>query len=121
MNKEVIGVINSFISFFTKYDGKKTHNMQALMLDPRFKILIFISNYFIGSELGVAIATKFDRKSLYSILLLKSYHHLHSLSKIESSFVNKSNENNSLDIFEMVTGTNEATKEAFNLKIDDIL
>jgi len=117
MNKEVIGVIDSFISFFTKYDGKKTHNMQALMLDPRFKSLVLISNSFIGSELGVTIGTKFDRKSLYSILFLKSYHHLHSLSKIESSFVNKTNENISLDIFEMVTSTNELTKELVNQKL----
>jgi hypothetical protein len=54
MNKEVIRVIDSFISFLTKYDGKKTHNMQALMSDPRFKILVLISNSFIGSELRVA-------------------------------------------------------------------
>ncbi len=27
MNKEIIGVIDSFISFLTKYDGKKTHDM----------------------------------------------------------------------------------------------
>jgi hypothetical protein len=114
MNKEVIGVIDSFISFWTKYDGKKPHNMQALMLDPRFKSLILISNPFIDHELGVAIAIKFDEKSLYFILFLKSYHHLHPLSKIESSFVNKSNEDNSLDIFEMVTSTNDLTKELVN-------
>jgi len=114
MNKEIIGVIDSFISFLTKYDGKQNHNMQALMLDPRFKSLILISNYFIGHEFRVTIVTKFERKSLYSILLLKSYHHLHPLSKIESSFVNKSNEDNSLDIFEMVIGTNELIKEPVN-------
>jgi hypothetical protein len=56
MNKEIIGVIDSFICFLTKYDGKKFHNVQALMLGPRFKNLILISNSFIGHELGVAIA-----------------------------------------------------------------
>jgi len=112
-----IGVIDSFISFFTKFDFKKTHNMQALMLDTRFKSLIFISNSFIGRELGVAIATKFDRKFLYSILLLKSYHHLHPLFKIENSFVNNSNEDNSLDIFDMVISTNELIKKPFNKKL----
>jgi hypothetical protein len=116
MNKEVIGVIDFFISFLTKYDGKKTHNMQALMLDPRFKSLILISNS-IGHELGVAIATKFERKSLYCILFLKSFHHLHPSSKIESSFVNKPNADTNLGIFEMVTCTNELTKELFNQKL----
>jgi hypothetical protein len=86
--------------------GNKTHNMHALMLDPRFKSLILIFNYFLILELGVAIATKFDRKFLYSILLLIFYHHFHPLSKIESSFVNQSNEDNSLDIFERMTSTN---------------
>jgi hypothetical protein len=117
MNKEVIGVIDFFISFLTKYDGKKTHNMQTLMLDLRFKRLILISNSFIGHELGVAIATKFERKSLNCILLLKSFHHLHPLSKIESSFVNKPNEDNSLDTFEMMTSTYELTKEFVNQKL----
>jgi hypothetical protein len=50
-------------------------------------------------------------------LFLKFYHHLHPLSKIESSFVNKFNEDNSLDIFEMVIGTNELTKELVNKKL----
>jgi hypothetical protein len=62
----------------------------------------------------VAMANKFDGKSLYFILLLKSYHHLHPLSKIESSFVYKSNEDNSLDIFEMVISTYDLTKEPIN-------
>ncbi len=112
-----IGVIDFFISFLTKFDGKKTHNMQALMLDPRFKSLIFVSNSFIGRELGVAIATKFDRKFLYSILFLKPYHHLHPCFKIESSFVNNFNEDNSLDIFDMVTNTNELIKKLLNKKL----
>jgi hypothetical protein len=86
------------------------------MLDPRFKSLILISNS-IGHELGVAIATKFDKKSLYFILFLKSYHRLHPLSNIESSFFNKLNEENNLDIFEMVIGTNELTKEPINKKL----
>jgi hypothetical protein len=48
-------------------------------------------------------------------MLLKSYHHLHPLFTIESFFVSKFDENNSLDnIFEMVVGTNEPTKELVN-------
>jgi hypothetical protein len=53
--------------------------MQALMLDPRFKSLILIFNSFIGSELGVAIATKYDRKSLYSTLLILITIYIHYL------------------------------------------
>jgi hypothetical protein len=44
-------VIDSFLSFVTRYDERKVHNMLALMLDPRFKILKLISN-FIGHEHG---------------------------------------------------------------------
>ncbi len=117
MKKKVIGVIDSFMSYLTKYDGKKTHNMQSLMLDPRFKSLISISSSIIGYELGMAIATKVDKKSLYSILFLKSYQHLHPLFKIENSFVIKSNEENNLDIFEMVTCNNELTKNPINQKL----
>jgi len=48
-------------------------------------------------------------------MFLKSYHHLHPLFKIESYFVNKFDEDNSLyNIFEMVVGTNEPAKELVN-------
>jgi hypothetical protein len=40
-----------------------------------------------------------------------------SLFKIESSFVSNSNEDNSLDIFDMVTTTNELIKKSFNKKL----
>jgi hypothetical protein len=39
MKKEVIGVIEFFLYFLTRYNEKKTHNMSALMLDSNFKIL----------------------------------------------------------------------------------
>jgi hypothetical protein len=39
IKKEVCGVMGSFISFLTKYDARRTHNMLSLMLDPRFKNL----------------------------------------------------------------------------------
>jgi hypothetical protein len=37
--KEVCGVMGSFISFLTKYDERRAHNMLSSMLDPRFKNL----------------------------------------------------------------------------------
>jgi hypothetical protein len=84
--------------------------MLTLMLEPRFESLRLIF-FFTSCELEAAIIVKYDRKSLFP-MLLRSYHHLHPLFKIESSFVNKFDENNSLDnIFEIVVGTNEPAKE----------
>jgi hypothetical protein len=44
-------------------------------------------------------------------MLLKSYHHLHPLSEVESSFVHKIDEDGNLDIFEIVVSTSLLTKE----------
>jgi hypothetical protein len=45
-------------------------------------------------------------------MFLKSYHHLHPLSKVESSFFYKiAEDRRSLDIFKMVVGTNKLVKE----------
>ncbi len=44
-------MIDYSLSFLTRYDEKKVHNMLALMLDPKFKILKLIF-YFIGHEHG---------------------------------------------------------------------
>jgi hypothetical protein len=60
--------------------------MFSLMLDLRFKILCLVSS-FIGKEQNVAIIEKYDRKSLYP-MLLKRHQHLHLLAKIESYFAN---------------------------------
>jgi hypothetical protein len=64
IKKEIIKVIDFFLSFLTRYNEKKTHNMLALMLDPRFKNLRLIFS-FIGHEHGVAIVK--------NIIVLKSY------------------------------------------------
>jgi hypothetical protein len=49
IRKEVCGVLNSFLSFSKKFNERKTHNMLALMLDPRFKSLRLMSS-FIGHD-----------------------------------------------------------------------
>ncbi len=78
MKKEVCGVIDHFFSFLTKYDEMKAHNMLSLMLDSKYKILRLISS-FIGCEQGVLpIVEKYDRRSMFP-MLLKSYHHLLSI------------------------------------------
>jgi hypothetical protein len=77
IRKEVCVVLKSFLSFLRKFEEKKAHNMFSLMLDPRFKSLSLVSS-FIGREQGVAIAEKYDLKSLYP--MLKCHHHLHPLA-----------------------------------------
>lgn len=39
MKREMCGVIDFFLSFLTKYNEKRTHNMLFLMLDSKYKCL----------------------------------------------------------------------------------
>jgi hypothetical protein len=64
----------------------------------------------------VAIVVEYDNTSLF-LMLLKSYHHLHPLSKVESSFVNIREKYYSLDIFEMIININECMKELVNQEL----
>jgi hypothetical protein len=64
MKTKVIGFIDFFLSFLIRYDEKRIHNMLTRMLDHIFKRLRLIS-FFIGGELGIAIATKYDKKLLF--------------------------------------------------------
>jgi len=43
IKREVINVLNSFLSFLKKYENKKVHNMIFLMLNPKFKSLRIVS------------------------------------------------------------------------------
>ncbi len=52
------------------------------------------------------VEKKYDRRCFF-LILIKSYHHLYPLSKAKSSFTNKSDEDTSLEIFEMVARINE--------------
>jgi hypothetical protein len=45
IRREVCGVLDSFLSFLTKYENKKAHNMIFLMLEPRFKSFHIISSF----------------------------------------------------------------------------
>jgi hypothetical protein len=47
--KEVVQVLNFFLSFLKKYEKRKAHNMLPLMLDPRFKTYYLLSS-IIGCE-----------------------------------------------------------------------
>jgi len=45
IKKEVCGVIDSFLSFFTKCDEMKAHNMLSFILDSKFKSLKLIYSF----------------------------------------------------------------------------
>jgi hypothetical protein len=75
IRREVINVLDYFLSFLKKCENKKVHNMISLMLDPRFKSLHIISS-FVGKEQGVALVEKYDRKTLHP-MLVKCRDHMH--------------------------------------------
>jgi hypothetical protein len=91
IQREVINVLDSFLSFLKKYENKKVHNMISLMLDPRFKSLHIVSS-FVGREQGVLFVEEYDRKSLYP-MLVKCHEHLHPLVRLNRNCANQ-------DIFE---------------------
>jgi hypothetical protein len=45
IRREVINVLDYFLSFLKKYENMKTHNMIFLMLDPRFKSHRIVSSF----------------------------------------------------------------------------
>jgi hypothetical protein len=64
----------------------------------------------------VVIAKKYYRRSLLPILL-SSNHHLHTFSQVESSFDERIDENNNLDVFEMVAITIKFARKLVNLEL----
>jgi hypothetical protein len=77
---------------------KKNHNMLSLMLDPTFKSLHLLSS-LIGYEQDKIVVEKYDRSSLYP-MLLKCHHHLHLLLESKSGIANQGvHENYNLVIF----------------------
>jgi len=85
MKRKYVGWLLQVLSFLTKYNEKKTHNMSSLILDPKYKSLKLIRS-FIGHEQRVPIVEEHDRRSLFP-MLLKFYHHLHSLLGSEICFL----------------------------------
>jgi hypothetical protein len=92
IRKEVCGVLYSFLSFLKKYEENKAHNMVSLMLDFRFKNLRIMYS---------SIVQKYDKKSLYP-LLIKCYEHLHlSMRRLVNEGISK------FGHFRTKTSTNE--------------
>jgi hypothetical protein len=85
IRREVINVLDSFLSFLKIYDSTKAHNMVSLMLRLRFKILCIISS-FVGREQCVALVKKYNRKYLYP-RLVKCHEHLHPLVRLDKNYV----------------------------------
>jgi hypothetical protein len=86
IRREVINMLDSFLSFLKVYDKRKTHNMISLMLDPKYKGLHIVPS-FAGSEQGVALLEEYDKKSLY-LMLVKCHEHLHPSMKLETNSTN---------------------------------
>jgi hypothetical protein len=84
IKREVINVLDFFLSFSKVYDKRKAHNMISFMLDPRYKNFHIISS-FVGKEQGVALVEEYYRKSLYP-MLVKCHEHLHPLVRLEKNF-----------------------------------
>jgi hypothetical protein len=78
-------MLDYFLSFLRVYDKRKSHNMISLMLDPRYKSLHIISS-FVGREQGVVLVEKYDKKSLYP-MLLKCHVHLHPLVRSKKNLL----------------------------------
>jgi hypothetical protein len=96
IKKGICVVLESLLSFLKKFEENKAHKMTFLMLDLRFKSFCLTSS-FVGKEQGVVIVEKYDRKSLYA-MLLKCHH---PLVATENSFANIGvDEDYNLDIFE---------------------
>jgi hypothetical protein len=66
IKKEVVQVLDFFLSFLKKYEERKAHNMLPLMLDLRFKTLHLVSS-FIGRGQSKTIVQEYDKKSLLQV------------------------------------------------------
>jgi hypothetical protein len=71
----------------------------------------------VGHEQGKAIVEEYDKKSLFSMLLMCHYH-LHPLVEYERGIVDQRvEEDSSLDIFEMTTNISELAMELINREL----
>jgi hypothetical protein len=73
--------------------------MISLMWDPRIKSLCIVSS-FVGREQGVALVEKYDRKSLYP-MLVKFHEHVHPLARLDRNSIDQDifEQDYNLDIF----------------------
>jgi hypothetical protein len=68
MKKEVIQLVNPFLSFVVSFQKAKTHNMLCMMLDLCYKGL-GLAIPFVGKERRWQIVGEYDRWVLLSLLV----------------------------------------------------
>jgi len=111
IKKEVVGILNSFLTFFRVYEKNKNYNILLLMLNPRFKGFCLVSSH-VGREQGMFIVEEYGAKTLYPILL-KCYHYLHLVRENEFSDVAyHEGDDSKLDIFQTIVSSNDSTKKS---------
>jgi hypothetical protein len=70
----------------------------------------------ISCEQGKTIVEKYDKKTLFP-MLLKCYYHLHPLVEFDRGVEQKVEEDKSLDIFEMIVSTSELATKLANIEL----
>jgi hypothetical protein len=59
MRLRVAIVLKPFLDFLDNFKLSKSHNMLALMLEPRFKDFNLVGNY-VGQDFAIEIASAYD-------------------------------------------------------------
>ncbi len=75
VKRQIICVLNPFLSYLQKFESKMSHNMLCFMLNPQYKNLPFIF-LFIGHDTIILIINEYDTKP-FIIMMLKCYQHLY--------------------------------------------
>jgi hypothetical protein len=68
MQKQVVQVLNLFLSFMAYFQKAKAHNMLAMILDLRFKGLKLVIQY-VGEKRTLHIASEYDCQVLFPLLI----------------------------------------------------
>jgi len=67
IRKQVWDILDEFLSFLTKCEEKKAHNMLSLMLDARFKSLRLVFS-FINQEQVVSMVENYDKQMFVTMV-----------------------------------------------------
>jgi hypothetical protein len=117
VKRQIICVLDPFLSYLQKFEPKMSHNMLCFMLAPQYKNLPFIF-LFIGHDTIILIINEYDKKSLI-LMMLKCYEHLyHNFGVLDSQSTQLNiNARCNLNIFEMGNCANEPMQECINQNI----